>query len=145
LGILFLTIGLPSDKLVGSPQNRKTNMETQSSPLPAHATIESRTRTVRINRPFAAVYEFLVDPANWNRWAFGLGKSLRQSGGGWIADSNGGVIKVNFTSRNEFGVVDHTIIRPSGAEIYVPMRLIRNGPGCERGCNIFCVSCFGVG
>jgi hypothetical protein len=94
-------------------------------------TVESRTITVRIDRPFDKVYEFLVDPANWNQWAFGLGKNIRRSPGGWIADSDGGVAKVQFTPRNNFGVVDHTVIRPSGQRVYVPMRLLANSSGCE--------------
>lgn len=94
-------------------------------------TVESRTITVRIERPFDNVYEFLVDPANWNQWAFGLGKNIRRSPDGWVADSDGGVARVQFTARNSFGVVDHTVIRPSGQRVYVPMRLIANGSGCE--------------
>ena len=39
--------------------------------------------------------------------------------------------QVQFTPRNSFGVVDHTVIRPSGQRVYVPMRLIANGEGCE--------------
>lgn len=96
-----------------------------------NVTVESRTITVRIERPFDDVYEFLVDPANWNQWAFGLGKNIRRSPDGWIADSDGGVARVQFTARNSFGVVDHTVIRPSGQRVYVPMRLIVNGSGCE--------------
>lgn len=95
------------------------------------ATVESRTITVRIGRPFDQVYDFLADPKNWNQWAHGLGKSIRQSNDGWIADSDGGVIKVRFTPRNSFGVVDHYVIRPSGERVYVPMRLIVSGQGCE--------------
>ena len=94
-------------------------------------TVESRSITVRIDRSFDKVYEFLVDPANWNQWAFGLGKNIRRSQDGWIADSGGGVARVEFTPRNRFGVVDHTVIRPSGQSVYVPMRLITNGSGCE--------------
>ena len=94
-------------------------------------TVESRTITVRIDRPLNKVYEFLVDPANWNQWALGLGKNVRRSQDGWIADSDGGVAKVQFTPRNSFGVVDHTVIRPSGQSVYIPMRLIANGSGCE--------------
>jgi hypothetical protein len=104
------------------------------TPAPAsqkNATIESRTLSVRINQPFTRVYEFLVDPAHWNQWAFGLGKSLRKSNSGWIADSDGGMLKVRFTARNPYGVLDHTVVRPSGAPVYVPMRLITNGSGCE--------------
>jgi hypothetical protein len=98
---------------------------------PQTATVESRTITVRIDRPFDTVYEFLVDPTNWNQWAFGLGKNVRRSSDGWIADSGGGIARVEFTARNSFGIVDHTVIRPSGQRVYVPMRLIANGSGCE--------------
>ena len=94
-------------------------------------TVESRTITVRIDRPFDNVYEFLLYPANWNQWAFGLGRNIRRSKDGWIADSDGGVAAVQFTARNSFGIVDHTVIRPSGQRVYVPMRLIANGSGCE--------------
>jgi hypothetical protein len=94
-------------------------------------TVEARTITVRIDRPFATVLDFLADPTNWNEWAFGLGKNIRQSKDGWIADSGGGSAKVRFTPRNNFGVVDHTVIRSSGQRVYVPMRLIVNGSGCE--------------
>jgi hypothetical protein len=94
-------------------------------------TVESRTITVRIGRPLDQVYEFLADPANWNQWAFGLGKNIRRSNDGWIADSAGGVVQVRFTARNSFGVVDHTVMRPSGQRVYVPMRLIVNAKGCE--------------
>lgn len=94
-------------------------------------TVKSRTVTVRIDRPPDKVYEFLVDPANWNQWAFGLGRNIRRSPDGWIADSDGGVARVQFTAWNSFGVVDHTVIRPSGQRVYVPMRLIANGRGCE--------------
>ena len=94
-------------------------------------TVESRAITVRIGRPFDMVYRFLVDPANWNKWAFGLGKNIRRSQDGWIADSGRGIARVQFTPRTRFGVVDHTVIRSSGQRVYVPMRLIANGSGCE--------------
>jgi hypothetical protein len=94
-------------------------------------TVESRPITVRIDQPFDKAYAFLVDPANWNQWAFGLGKNIRRSPDGWIADSDGGVARVQFTPQNSYGVVDHSIVRPSGQRVYVPMRLIANGSGCE--------------
>jgi hypothetical protein len=95
------------------------------------ATVESRTITVPIGRRFDQVYDFLADPKNWNQWAHGLGKSIRQSGAGWVAYSDGGTVEVRFTPRNSFGIVDHYVIRPSGAQVYVPMRLIVSGQGCE--------------
>jgi hypothetical protein len=60
-----------------------------------------------------------------------LGKNIRRSQEGWIADSGDGVSRVQFTPRNSFGVVDHTVIRASGQSVYIPMRLIANGSGCE--------------
>ena len=105
--------------------------ETPSDAAVKPETVESRNITVRIDRPFDNVYDFLADPANWNQWAFGLGKNIRRSKNGWIADSDGGIAKVRFTPRNNFGVVDHTVIRPSSQRVYVPMRLIVNGSGCE--------------
>ena len=103
----------------------------KSDPADRPETVESRTITVRIDRPSGTVLDFLADPANWNQWAFGLGKNIRRSKDGWIADSDGGIARVRFTPRNNFGVVDHTVIRPSGQRVYVPMRLIVNGSGCE--------------
>jgi hypothetical protein len=94
-------------------------------------TAESRTITVRIDRPFDEVYGFLADPGDWNQWAFGLGRNIRRAKGGWIADSDGGTSTVLFTPRNHYGIVDHTVIRPSGQRVYVPMRLIVNDGGCE--------------
>lgn len=83
-------------------------------------TVESRTITVRIDGPFDEVYEFLDDPANWNQWAFGLGRNIRRSQDGWIADSDDEVARVQFTSLNSFGVVDHTVIRASGLRFTSP-------------------------
>jgi hypothetical protein len=94
-------------------------------------TVESRVITVPIDRPCDKVYEFLVDPAKWNQWAFGLGRNIRRPQDGWLADSDGGAARVQFTPRNSIGVVDHTVIRSSGQRVYVPMRLIANGSGCE--------------
>jgi hypothetical protein len=83
------------------------------------------------------VYEFLVDPANWNQWAVGLGRNIRRSQDGWIADSEGGVARVQFTAQNSFGVVDYIVIRASGQRVYVPMRLLRNAAGAS-----YCLLCF---
>jgi len=128
--LVCLPAGTSTPKPTFSTWEYSPDMDSPSHPS-RESTIESRTLSVRIDRPFATVYEFLVNPANWNHWAFGLGKSLRLSDTGWIADSADGIVKVHFTPRNEFGVLDHTVIRSSGAEVYVPMRLVTNGGGCE--------------
>jgi hypothetical protein len=40
-------------------------------------------------------------------------------------------MKVRFTERNRFGVLDHYVIPEPGLEIYIPMRVISNGTGSE--------------
>lgn len=127
-GILFFLIaahGARSSAKYLSASRRNS----QSAPAPM--TVESRTVGVRINRPFSVVYDFLAAPENWNSWAAGLGKSIRRSSDGWVADSSDGQLKVRFTPRNSLGVVDHYVRRPSGVEVYVPMRVITNGTGSE--------------
>jgi hypothetical protein len=59
------------------------------------------------------------------------GQNIRRSQDGWLADSGGGVARVQFTPRSSFGLVDHTVIRSSGQRVYVPIRLIASGSGCE--------------
>ena len=77
--------------------------------------MEARFLNVSIDRPLEDVYEFLVEPANFARWAGGL--DLEQN--------------IRFAERNEFGVADHSVYLPDGNEVYVPLRAIRNGDGAE--------------
>jgi hypothetical protein len=42
--------------------------ETPSDAAAKPETVESRSITVRIDRPFDNVYAFLADPVNWNQW-----------------------------------------------------------------------------
>ena len=92
---------------------------------------QSRNLSVQIGRNPRDVYNFTSVPENFPRWASGLGKSLKRKNGEWIAETPQGPIKVRFTERNEFGILDHYVIPESGAEIYIPMRVIPNGSGSE--------------
>ncbi len=94
-------------------------------------TYENRTISISIQRDWREVYDFACIPENFARWASGLATSLHKEGGPWIADGPDGRLKVRFTPRNEFGVLDHYISLPSGAEIYMPLRVIANGTGAE--------------
>jgi hypothetical protein len=127
LSILLLALSNP-----GAGRLTDVNrLHTQQRNAGVETTVESRTVSVRINRPLPMVYEFLASPENWNQWAHGLGKSIRRSQDRWIADEREGTIEVRFTPKNKFGIVDHYVRRKSGVEFYVPMRLIENGRGCE--------------
>lgn len=94
-------------------------------------TLETRTIGVSIRRPWREVYDFARRPENFARWASGAAKSLRKEGGEWVADGPEGRAILRFAPRNDFGVLDHTVILASGAEIRVPLRVVPNGRGCE--------------
>jgi hypothetical protein len=94
-------------------------------------TLVSRTISVRIARPQHEVYAFASMPENFPRWASGLARSLKKANGEWIADTPAGPVKIRFTARNDFGILDHHVAVSGGGEIYVPMRVIANGTGSE--------------
>lgn len=95
------------------------------------ALLQSRILSMSINRDAKDVYNFVCVPENFPRWASGLGKSLKKVSGEWIAETPEGPVKVRFTERNEFGVLDHWVNPKPGLLIYIPMRVIANGNGCE--------------
>jgi hypothetical protein len=95
------------------------------------ATFDSRTLSVRINRAPQDVYDFASVPTNFPQWASGLGKSIERVNDDWIAETPQRPMKVRFTERNRFGVLDHYVMPEPGVEIYIPMRVIANGAGSE--------------
>jgi hypothetical protein len=92
---------------------------------------QQRTISIAIACDFDIAYNFLCAPENFPTWASGLGTSLIETDGIWIAQTPHGPAKVRFTDKNAFGVLDHYVMTPEGEEIYMPMRLIANGTGCE--------------
>jgi hypothetical protein len=92
---------------------------------------EARNLSVSINRRPREVYDFASVPENFPKWATGLGKSLRKMNDEWIAETPQGPMKVRFTERNDFGVLDHYVIPKPDKELYIPMRVIANGTGSE--------------
>lgn len=92
---------------------------------------ESRHPSVYIDRPVAEVYAFASDPANLPRWAPGLGSSVAQIDGDWFVETPEGQVRVTFAPHNEYGVLDHEVLTPSGETVYVPLRAIADGGSCE--------------
>jgi Polyketide cyclase / dehydrase and lipid transport len=92
---------------------------------------ESRHLSVRINRPASEVYAFVADPANLPRWAPGLGGSVIREDEHWFVETPAGRARVTFAPQNEFGVLDHVVVTPSGETVYVPLRAIADGEDCE--------------
>jgi len=93
-------------------------------------TTETRNLSVSIERDADAAYAFLCLPENFAKWASGLG-SLHREKGRWIAETPDGPMAVRFSEPNALGVLDHWVAPPSGAQIYIPLRVVKNGNGCE--------------
>lgn len=88
---------------------------------------ESRTLTAAIECSAAEVYAFVADGANLPRWAAGLGRDARPVNGGWEVQTEAGTVWLRYADENAFGVLDHTVRLPDGAEVYVPMRVVADG------------------
>jgi Polyketide cyclase / dehydrase and lipid transport len=96
------------------------------------STMRVRHIGVTIDRPFDEVFAFLAEPANFERWASGLGRGLTHiEERSWRVDSPEGPVIVRFSAPNSHGVVDHEVATPAGERILNPMRVIPNGSGCE--------------
>ena len=96
-----------------------------------------RKLSVSIDRSAAEAYEFLSLPENFARWASGMGGSLRRAGGDWIAETAEGTVRVCFSERNGFGVLDHSVTLPQGRSVYVPLRVLPKEQGCELELTLF--------
>jgi hypothetical protein len=86
---------------------------------------------VEIARPAAEVYAYASQPANLPEWAAGLGRSVREVDGRWVAESPMGLVVVAFVAPNDLGVLDHDVTLPTGVTVRNPMRVIADGDGCE--------------
>lgn len=98
---------------------------------------ERSALSVWIARPAGEAYEFLSAPENFPRWASGLACSLRRDGDDWIADTPEGPATVRFSDRNSRGVLDHSVTLPSGATVFVPLRVVPKDRGCELVMTLF--------
>ena len=99
--------------------------------------MQVKTLRISIDRPAAEAYDFLSQPENFPKWASGLGKSLRQEGDRWIAETAEGPAVVCFSERNSFGVLDHSVTLPGGTSVYVPLRVVANDGGCDLVVTLF--------
>ncbi len=98
--------------------------------------MEAQFISMSINRPFDEVNDYLSVPQNFEQWAAGLGKGFRREGDEWVFGAEGEA-KIRFTAKNPFGVADHTVYPPDGSEVYVPLRAVANGDGCQVTLTLF--------
>ncbi len=100
-------------------------------------TTETRHLSISVDCPLRLAYAWLAIPENFPLWAAGLATSLEEANGEWVAQSPVGSLKIRFSPRNEFGVLDHWVYPEAGGEIYVPLRVVPNGKGCELTLTLF--------
>jgi hypothetical protein len=94
-------------------------------------TQESRTISTPIDCPFERANAFLGRPENFPQWAAGLGSGISRDGDHWTVQTPRGPAALHFTAPNPYGILDHTVILPDAEPVYVPMRVVVNGGGCE--------------
>ena len=86
---------------------------------------ESRTVSISIKRRPEEVYEYLADPANFPKWSVFI-KEIRKEGNEWIATTPESTVRIRFTPRNEFRILDHYVTVSPQIQVYVPMRVLAN-------------------
>ncbi|WP_431780611.1 SRPBCC family protein [Streptomyces chumphonensis] len=97
-----------------------------------HVAGESRHISVRIGRPAGEVYAYASDPSHLPAWAEGLGGSIAEVDGRWVAeDAPMGRVEVAFVPHNELGVLDHYVTLPTGEIVYNPLRVLADGAASE--------------
>ena len=99
--------------------------------------VEVRRLRIGIDRAASEAYEFLSAPENFPKWASGLAGSLHKVGDDWIADTPEGRATVRFSERNAYGVLDHAVTLPRGTTLYIPLRVVPSGSGCELVLTLF--------
>lgn len=94
--------------------------------------LEARTINISVARDWRELYEAIWQPESFPKWASGLSRSnLRRDGETWRAEGPDGAIRIRFTAHNPFGIMDHHVELAEDREVYVPLRIIRNGAGAE--------------
>lgn len=79
----------------------------------------------------AQVYDLLCNPENFAAWSNDLKGPIEQLENGWLFDSHQGPVKVCFSPRNDFGILDYSLTLSSGEVYQHPLRILPNGLGSE--------------
>ncbi len=93
--------------------------------------MRSKTISVYIAAPPAAVYDFASNPANLPVWVPSFCKSVEFVNGHWIVQSPDGPTVFAFVEPNAYGVLDHSVTFSSGLRFTNPMRVMASGSGSE--------------
>ena len=93
--------------------------------------LKSKTLSVSIQNTPEAVYDFVANPESLPLWATTFVHSIKQVNGEWVIETDKGSAKIRIAEKNTLGILDHTVYPAPGIEVFVPMRVVPNGGGCE--------------
>jgi hypothetical protein len=99
--------------------------------------MKSKTMSASIKSDPESVYDFVSNLENLPRCASSTFPSIKEVNGEWVIDTPNGQNIVMLTERNNFGILDHHVKLTSGIEVYVPMRVVKNGDGSEVMLTVF--------
>ena len=89
------------------------------------------TVQVSIDHSLQQAYAFLRQPESFPKWASGLASGVTREDDKWFGAAPEGRVEITFSEANPYGVLDHWVKLPDGQELYIPLRVIANGAGCE--------------
>lgn len=87
--------------------------------------------SISIDKPVGKVYQFASNPESFPVWVEFIKSMRKEARDIWFAETDLGNIKIEFTPKNEFGIIDHLVTLPDGSTTNNPMRVIENGKGSE--------------
>jgi hypothetical protein len=95
--------------------------------------LNSEVVTVSIDRPYADVYDFCIDPMNFGRWNLMPDGIMEPLGGHeYLVDLPQGRKVMRFMQPNSFGILDYQVYeRGESAGQVRPIRLVRNEAGTD--------------
>lgn len=93
-------------------------------------TLEARTVSTTIERPYGEVHAYLSDPTRWPEWAFFESITARPDGR-YDATVPGGTSVITLGPANDVGVLDHRVDIAPDVVVHVVLRVVPNQDGSE--------------
>ena len=95
--------------------------------------LNSEVVIVSIDRPFAEVYDFCIEPMNFGRWNSLPGSTMEPLGGNeYLVDLPQGRRVMRFMLPNPYGILDYQVFERGETDGPTrPIRLVRNGAGTD--------------
>lgn len=87
--------------------------------------------SISINKPADKVIEFASNPEHFPVWVKFIQSIKKKTENTWMAETDLGSIQIDFTPKNNFGIIDHWVTIPDGSTVYNPLRVLVNGTGSE--------------